>query len=129
MRGRQATTAIWLTLLAGAAAMLFPPYWMIATAIRPRSEVFEPVVRLIPGVLTAENFVDLWTRYPLLTWVLNPTFIAVAAVVLTVSANPLCGYVFAKFRFPGRDVLFFAILGALMIPIQVILVPEFLVVS
>ena len=118
-----------LGLAAGAVLMLFPLYWMLATAVRPRSEVFEPVVRLVPGVLTAENFINVWTRYPLLTWVLNSTFIAVVAVVLTVSVNLLCGYVFAKFRFPGRDVLFFAILGALMIPIQVILVPEFLVVS
>ncbi len=123
------TAAIWLALAAGAAVMLFPLYWMLATAVRPRSEVFEPVVRLVPGVLTAENFVNIWTRYPLMTWVLNSTFIAVVAVALTVSVNLLCGYVFAKFRFPGRDVLFFAILGALMIPIQVILVPEFLVVS
>ena len=121
--------AVWLMLAAGAVVMAFPIYWMLATAVRPRSEVFEPAVRLIPGTLTAENFVAVWARYPIMTWVLNSTLIAVVAVVLTVSANLLCGYVFAKFRFPGRDALFFAILGALMIPIQVILVPEFLVVS
>lgn len=121
--------AVWLMLAAGAVVMAFPIYWMLATAVRPRSEVFEPVIRLIPGTLTAENFVAVWARYPIMTWVLNSTLIAVVAVVLTVSANLLCGYVFAKFRFPGRDALFFAILGALMIPIQVILVPEFLVVS
>ena len=50
-------------------------------------------------------------------------------VVITVFVNLLCGYTFAKFRFPGRNILFFAILGALMIPIQVILVPEFLIIS
>ena len=116
-------------LAAGAVVMAFPIYWMLATAVRPRSEVFEPAVRLIPGTVTAENFVAVWARYPIMTWVLNSTLIAVVAVALTVSANLLCGYVFAKFRFPGRDALFFAILGALMIPIQVILVPEFLVVS
>jgi multiple sugar transport system permease protein/alpha-1,4-digalacturonate transport system permease protein len=49
--------------------------------------------------------------------------------VLTVFINLFCGYTFAKFRFPGRNMLFFAILGALMVPIQVILVPEFLIVS
>jgi multiple sugar transport system permease protein/alpha-1,4-digalacturonate transport system permease protein len=120
---------IWLALVFGAVAMLFPLYWMFATAVRPRSEVFEPIVSLVPQVLTWQNFNTIWARYPIVTWVLNSTFIAVVAVVLTVSANLLCGYVFAKFRFWGRDILFFAILGALMIPIQVILVPEFLVVS
>lgn len=126
---RLGTVLIWLALVAGAVVMLFPLYWMLATAIRPRSEVFEPVVSILPQVLTGQNFATIFTRYPIVTWVVNSTFIAVVAVVLTVSANLLCGYVFAKFRFWGRDVLFFAILGALMIPIQVILVPEFLVVS
>ncbi|MHB0704319.1 carbohydrate ABC transporter permease [Roseomonas mucosa] len=126
---RTGTVLIWIALALGAAAMIFPLYWMLATAIRPRSEVFQPVVSLIPQVLTLENFRNIWERHPFLTWTLNSTFIAMVAVVITVSVNLLCGYVFAKFRFPGRDVLFFAILGALMIPIQVILVPEFLVVS
>jgi multiple sugar transport system permease protein/alpha-1,4-digalacturonate transport system permease protein len=128
-QGRAGTVLIWLALAAGAVVMIFPLYWMLATAIRPRSEVFEPIVSLVPQVLTWQNFATIFTRYPIVTWVVNSTFIAVVAVVLTVSANLLCGYVFAKFRFWGRDVLFFAILGALMIPIQVILVPEFLVVS
>jgi multiple sugar transport system permease protein/alpha-1,4-digalacturonate transport system permease protein len=126
---RTGTVLIWIALALGAVAMIFPLYWMLATAIRPRSEVFQPVVSLIPQVLTLENFRNIWERHPFLAWTLNSTFIAVVAVVITVSANLLCGYVFAKFRFPGRDILFFAILGALMIPIQVILVPEFLVVS
>lgn len=121
--------AIWCALAVGAVIMVFPLYWMLATAIRPASEIFEPLVRLIPQAVTMDNFINLWERYPFLTWTINSTFIAVVAVIITVSINLMCGYVFAKFRFPGRDILFFAILGALMIPIQVILVPEFLVVS
>ncbi len=121
--------AIWCALAVGAVIMVFPLYWMLATAIRPASEIFEPLVKLIPQAVTMDNFINLWDRYPFLTWTINSTFIAVVAVIITVSINLMCGYVFAKFRFPGRDILFFAILGALMIPIQVILVPEFLVVS
>lgn len=67
--------------------------------------------------------------YPTLQWLGNTATIAVIAVVITVIINLACGYAFAKFRFPGRDILFFLILSALMIPIQVILVPEFIVVS
>jgi multiple sugar transport system permease protein/alpha-1,4-digalacturonate transport system permease protein len=76
-----------------------------------------------------ENFSALWRRQPLLAWTANSLFIAITGVIITVFANLLCGYTFAKFRFAGRNVLFFAILGALMIPIQVILVPEFLITS
>ncbi|MFC0408712.1 carbohydrate ABC transporter permease [Roseomonas elaeocarpi] len=126
---RLANALIWCALVIGAVVMIFPLYWMLATAIRPRAEVFEPIVSLLPQQLTWENFRNIWLRYPFLSWTVNSSFIAVVAVAITVSINLLCGYVFAKFRFPGRDVIFFAILGALMIPIQVILVPEFLVTS
>jgi multiple sugar transport system permease protein/alpha-1,4-digalacturonate transport system permease protein len=109
--------------------MLFPIYWMFATAIRPRAEVFEALVALLPSQVTWENFTSIWRRYPLLDWATNSLFIALIAVAITVFANLLCGYTFAKFRFPGRNLLFFAILGALMIPIQVIIVPEFLITA
>jgi alpha-1,4-digalacturonate transport system permease protein len=120
--------ACWLALVAGAVVMIFPIYWMFATAVRPHAEIFEAVARLVPSNFSWSNFHAVLTRYPVLTWVNNSVIIAVVAVVLTVFINLLCGYTFAKFRFPGRNMLFFAILGALMVPIQVILVPEFLIV-
>ena len=124
-----AGSACWLVLVAGAAVMLFPIYWMFATSVRPHAEIFEAIARLVPSSLSWSNFHTVLTRYPVLTWVNNSVIIAVVAVALTVFINLLCGYTFAKFRFPGRNILFFAILGALMVPIQVILVPEFLIVS
>jgi len=121
--------AIWVALAGGAALMLFPLYWMLATSVSSRSAIFQAIVALVPRQFTTENFAAAWQRYPVLDWFSNSLFIAVAGVVITVFVNLLCGYTFAKFRFPGRDVLFFAILGTLMIPIQVILVPEFLITA
>lgn len=126
---RLSDAALLLALACGALVMLFPIYWMFATAIRPRTEIFEPLVALLPGRVTWEHFAAIWRRYPLLDWIGNSLFIAVVGVAITVFVNLLCGYTFAKFRFPGRNILFFAILGALMIPIQVILVPEFLITA
>jgi alpha-1,4-digalacturonate transport system permease protein len=120
---------LWLTLVTGALVMVFPIYWMLATAVRPRAEIFDPVVSLFPSQTSWNAFIAIWQRYPLLMWVENSTYIAVCGVAITVFINLLCGYTFAKFRFFGRNVLFFAILGALMMPIQVILVPEFLITS
>jgi len=129
LAGRLIDAACWLALVAGAVVMIFPIYWMFATAVRPHAEIFEAVARLVPSSFSWSNFHAVLTRYPVLIWVNNSVIIAVVAVVLTVFINLLCGYTFAKFRFPGRNILFFAILGALMVPIQVILVPEFLIVS
>ena len=109
--------------------MVFPVYWMLATAVRPRTEIFSALPALLPASVTWTNFAAIWSRTPLLDWAANSAFIAVVGVALTVFVNLLCGYTFAKFSFPGRNLLFFAILGAIIVPIQVILVPEFLIVS
>lgn len=125
----RANSVMWTGLVLGAVLMLFPIYWIVATAVRPHEEIFDAVISLVPSHVSLENFSDLLRRQPLLNWMGNSLFIAIVGVVITVFANLLCGYTFAKFKFPGRNILFFAILGALMIPIQVILVPEFLITS
>jgi alpha-1,4-digalacturonate transport system permease protein len=127
--GRFTTALLWLALMAGALLMLFPIYWMFATAVRPHEEIFAALAALLPSHLTWQHFAAIWSHYPLERWVANSLIIAIASVIITVAINLLCGYTFAKFCFPGRNILFFAILGALMVPIQVILVPEFLIVS
>jgi alpha-1,4-digalacturonate transport system permease protein len=132
MRDAKASLAgatLWLVLAAGALVMVFPIYWMLATAVRPHAEIFDAVVPLLPSRIGWDAFVAIWRRYPLLTWIWNSSLIAIAGVAITVFINLLCGFTFAKYRFFGRDILFFAILGALMMPIQVILVPEFLITS
>jgi alpha-1,4-digalacturonate transport system permease protein len=128
-RRRIETVGLWLLLAAGAAIMIFPIYWMFATAIRPRDEIFNGDVSLLPTGWIWSNFGAAMSRMPFLSWTWNSIVIAVVAVVITVSLNLLCGYAFAKFRFAGRDILFIAVLSALMIPIQVIIVPLFLVVA
>lgn len=126
---RLETVSIWLLLVAGAGIMLFPVYWMFATAVRPKDEVFSGAAGLIPSSFVWQNFADAVGRVPFLHWAMNSLVITVIAVVITVTINLLCGYAFAKFRFAGRDILFLAVLSALMIPFQVIIVPLFLVVS
>jgi alpha-1,4-digalacturonate transport system permease protein len=129
LTGRLETTGIWLLLVAGAGIMFFPVYWMFATAVRPKDEVFSGAAGLIPSSFVWQNFADAIGRVPFLHWAANSLVITVVAVVITVTINLLCGYAFAKFRFAGRDILFLAVLSALMIPFQVIIVPLFLVVS
>jgi alpha-1,4-digalacturonate transport system permease protein len=129
LTGRLETTGIWLLLVAGAGIMFFPVYWMFATAVRPKDEVFSGTAGLIPSSFVWQNFADAIGRVPFLHWAMNSLVITVIAVIITVTINLLCGYAFAKFRFAGRDILFLAVLSALMIPFQVIIVPLFLVVS
>jgi alpha-1,4-digalacturonate transport system permease protein len=126
---RSESVLLWLAIAAGAAVMIFPIYWMFATAIRPRNEIFGGGVQLLPTGWVWANFTDAVARMPFLRWTFNSTVIAVVAVIITVCINLMCGYAFAKFRFAGRDILFISVLSALMIPIQVIIVPLFLIVA
>jgi len=116
-------------LIAGALVMIFPLYWMLATAVRPRKELFNGDFDLLPSQLVWSNFSEAWGKLPFTQSYINSLAIAIIAVVVTVFINLLCGYTFAKYKFWGRDVLFLLLISTLMIPIQVIMVPEFLIVS
>ena len=80
----------------------------------------------MPSQLVWSNFSESWNKLPFAQFYINSFAIAIIAVVVTVFINLLCGYTFAKYRFWGRDVLFLLLISTLMIPIQVIMVPEFL---
>ena len=107
--------------------MIFPLYWMFATAVRPTKELFNGDFDLLPSQLVWSNFSEAWDKLPFTQFYVNS--FAIIAVVVTVFINLLCGYTFAKYKFWGRAVLFLLLISTLMIPIQVIMVPEFLIVS
>jgi multiple sugar transport system permease protein/alpha-1,4-digalacturonate transport system permease protein len=130
-RGRLkgANLFVWLVLVVGALVVAFPLYWMFATAVRPKKEIFSGGFDLVPSTLVWSNFSDAWNKLPWDQFYINSIAIAAIAVPITVFMNLLAGYTFAKYKFPGRDILFLLMISTLMIPIQVIMVPEFLIVA
>ena len=130
-RGRLkgANLFVWLVLVVGALVVAFPLYWMFATAVRPKKEIFSGGFDLVPSTFVWSNFSDAWNKLPWDQFYINSIAIAAIAVPITVFMNLLAGYTFAKYKFPGRDILFLLMISTLMIPIQVIMVPEFLIVS
>jgi alpha-1,4-digalacturonate transport system permease protein len=130
-RGRLkgANLFVWLVLVVGALVVAFPLYWMFATAVRPKNEIFSGGLDLVPSTLVWSNFSDAWNKLPWGQFYINSIAIVAIAVPVTVFINLLAGYTFAKYKFPGRDILFLLMISTLMIPIQVIMVPEFLIVA
>lgn len=112
----------------GAVLLMFPMYWMLRTSVASVDELSTLPVRLWPRQWHWENFVAPWRQFPFARWLLNSVVIAVASVVLTVVINLSAGYAFAKLRFPFRNVLFLLILSTLMVPVQVIMIPQFQIV-
>jgi ABC-type glycerol-3-phosphate transport system permease component len=121
---------LYATLSVVAVLMFFPFLWMIATALRPQGH--EADLSLIPQpYLAFDNFSRAWNFRGsfFLQWTFNSVFVSIAGTVLAVVLNSLAGFAFAKYRFRGRDLLFFAVLATLMVPFQVTMVPVYVILA
>lgn len=109
--------------------LLFPLYWMVVVALSPRQELLSRDLRLWPRTLTFENFDTVFSSFPVATWFGNSLVIAVIVTAITVVVNLLAGFAFAKLKFPGNNVTFLLTLSTLMLPVQVIMVSQFQLVT
>ena len=113
-------------LLIGAFIMLLPFIWMVSTSFKPSSEIYVFPPRWIPKNPTLKNYVDLFSSINFGRPFLNTVIVASSITFLSVLLSSMAGYAFAKFRFKGRDKLFFLILTTLMVPGQMTMIPVFL---
>lgn len=112
-----------------AAVMLFPLYWMVVVALSSRAELLGGELRLWPETVTLENFERVFSSFPVLTWVGNSVAIALVVSLVTVATSMLAGYAFAHLRFRGSTPVLLLVLTTLTIPLQVIMVPLFRLVT
>lgn len=121
--------ALAVCLAAFSSLCLFPVLWILLTAIRPHGEIFERTLHLLPSAFAWRNIVAAWRLYPVAYWLLNSLVITILGGGLTLLVDLLAGYAFAKFTFKGRDTLFWIFLGSLMLPAQVLMVPQFMTIA
>lgn len=124
--------AVWVVngLLAGLAAVsLFPLLWMVSVSFMPAGASSSLPTPIVPATLTLENYRTLFGNIGMGRYLLNSLLISVLATVVSVSFNIMAGYAFAKLHFRGRDAIFKALLGALVIPGQVAMLPLFLMLK
>lgn len=115
-----------LVLLAGALFALFPFVWMVLTSLKSYIEAsaaqsFLPTHWLFSNYLQAWNQVGLFPRY-----FENTLFMAFVTMLGVLITSSLAGYAFARMRFPGRDTLFIVLLSTMMVPFEVTLIPNFI---
>ncbi|CAA9377057.1 MAG: ABC transporter, permease protein 2 (cluster 1, maltose/g3p/polyamine/iron) [uncultured Chloroflexia bacterium] len=113
-------------LMALAFLTLVPIIWMVLTAFKSPSEVVTSPPTLIPTTWHPENFIDAWRAAPFGQYLANTVLIAGSVAILETVTSAFAAYAFARLRFPGRDFLFLVYLGTLMIPRQVTLIPQFI---
>jgi len=117
---------LYLFLILLVVAMVFPLLWMFSAAFKVKSEIFHFPPTLIPKNPTVSNFFSLFKRFPFGRNLLNSAFIASSATALSLFFCSLAAFGFAKYRFPGRDFLFLFLLGTMLIPYYVTLIPLFI---
>ena len=120
---------IWLILLVGGVVMAFPVYWVFVTAITPGGLAQDSGLHLWPSHVDLSIFGQAFKANPVGTWLINSIIIAVIAVLLSVSISVLAGYAFSKYAFRGKNLLFGLLMVTIMVPIQVIMVPAFVIIS
>jgi multiple sugar transport system permease protein len=116
-------------LTVAAAAVLLPFYWMLVSSLKTNNEVFTIPVRWLPDSFVWNNYVDIWRKSELTTWLRNTVVLSVAVTVLQVVTGSFAAYGFAKVRFPGRNVLFLAYIATIAVPWQSYMIPQFVLMS
>ncbi len=124
-RQRTSTAVRFVAALLMCAVLLFPLYWMVVVALSSRAELLGGTLRLWPRELTLDNVERVFSSFPVLTWFGNSISIALTVSLLTVTVNLMAGYAFAHLRFRGSNVLFLLCLSTMMLPVQVIMVALF----
>lgn len=116
---------LWFFLLGFSALFLYPFVWLLAATFKPRQDVFDN--RLIPETWVFTNYVEVWDQLPLLAWIANSLIIALLAAGLVTFSSSLVAFGFAYFRFPFRNLLFGLVLGTMMLPGAVTMIPTYLI--
>ena len=122
-------TAWFVFLLVLAVLALFPLWWMFTTAVKPAAQIFSGDLSLVPRGATLDHFRRLMGTFNLVRIMGNTFIVAAVTTLVQLVTSLLAAYGFARYRFPLREPLFYLCLGTMFIPIQVIMVSNYLLIS
>lgn len=118
--------AIFLILVLGAAIYLFPFFWMLSTSLKAPTEtsVYPPI--WIPETLQWSNYTEALSAFPFLRYLANTLFLVIMNLTGTLLSSSLTAYAFARLKWPGRDFWFAILIGTMMLPGTVTMIPQFI---
>ena len=120
------TTAIYVILLAGAIVVLIPLWWMLRTSVMRPQEVFVYPPKIFPDVFRWQNYVEVFQKAPFVVYIRNTLYICGMDMIATLISCSMVAFSFARLRWRGRDLLFAIMLGTMMLPGAVTLIPRYL---
>ena len=116
-------------LVLGALAAVFPFYWMLVSAFKTNSEAIAAPPTFIPREWHPENFALAWSAAPFGQYFVNTLIVAACWVAGVVVVSSLAAYAFARMEFVGKNVVFAVILATMMVPADLTLIPNFVIVT
>ena len=126
-RRRLQTLAALVAIAAGAVVIVTPLAWMVSTSLKRQMEVYVFPPQWLPAPPQWDNYAEIFRAVPFDRYLLNSALVSGLSVAGSVLSCSLAAYGFARFRFPGRNLIFVLLLSTLMLPDTVTIVPTFIV--
>ncbi|ANX13351.1 sugar ABC transporter permease [Fictibacillus arsenicus] len=117
------------TISLGALIMIIPFLWMLSTSIKDQGETMTLPPQFIPETITFINYAQVAESFPILKFLFNSFFVAVTSTLGQLLLCSMAAYAFSRLHFKGRDTLFFIYLATLMVPMQVTMTPQFILMK
>lgn len=125
-----AKIALYIILILAACATIYPFLWMISASFKPLKEIVGGNMTLISENMSLDNYKYIFGQSSLFPrWFINSFVISVVGTTINVFINTMSGYSLSRLHFPGRDKIYFLLLSLLMVPGQVLLIPNYLILQ
>ncbi len=112
------------------ALMIIAPYiWMMLTSFKSTREVLYNPGKVMPIKWTLSGYITVLTKSPFFSWFKNSVIVSVAVTAAVIFTSTITGYVFSKYRFKGKNILFWLVLSTMMVPSQITMIPRFLIIN
>ena len=108
---------------------IIPIYWLLTASVKPSADIYEFPPEWIPTRLRWSNYADAWAAAPFGRLYINSFIVTITGTVLQICVAVLSAYAFSFLRFPAKKWLFFALLGAMMVPGHVVLLPNYMTIA
>lgn len=115
-----------LVLFGGTILMILPFIWMLSTSFKPSSEVLSWPPRFIPKTWTLDNYINVFKTAPFVRFFLNSLLVSTVSTASILITSTLAGYIFGKFDFPLKNLLFMLILATAMVPFETYMIPLYM---
>ncbi len=117
---------IYFILILTSFTMIYPFIWSIMASFKTSTQIYNGnPLDLIPRPFTLENYTRAWTLLPFDRFILNSALISTIVPLISVFLSSMAGYAFARLRFRGRDLIFLILLGVMMLPGHITLIPRY----